>query len=181
MLAHVVLWINAFPPSSEVSTSYSPRTIMTGTAIDFNKHCQIPFRAYAEVHEDRNITNTMGARTQPAFCLGPTANFEGSYNFLSLQTGKRTTRKQFKELPMPSSIIKRVEAMATKEKQEKPLLSMTGRGHRSQICTTAITRKRMRLPQEWRMVMRRLPTRQRLPTRHPASQSRNITMMMIQL
>jgi hypothetical protein len=59
MLANVVLWINSIPPSSGVSTSYSPRTIMTGTALDLNKHCQIPFGAYAEVHEDRNITNTM--------------------------------------------------------------------------------------------------------------------------
>jgi hypothetical protein len=121
MLANVVLWINAFPPSSGVSTAYSPRTIMTGTALDFNKHCQIPFGAYAEVHEDRNITNTIDARTQPAICLGPTANFQGSYKFLSLQTGKRITRKQFKEPPMPSSIIKRVEAMAIKEKQDKTI------------------------------------------------------------
>jgi hypothetical protein len=121
MLANVVLWINAFPPSSGVSALYSPRTIMTGTALDFNKHCQIPFGAYAEVHEDRNITNTMDERAQPAICLGPTANFQGSYKFLSLRTGKHITRKNFKELPMPASIIKRVEAMAIKEKRYKTL------------------------------------------------------------
>jgi hypothetical protein len=121
MLANVVLWINVFPPSNEVSASYSPCTIMTGTALDFNKHCQIPFGAYAEVHEDRNIMNTMDERTQPAICLGPTANFQGSYIFLSLRMGKRITRKQFKELPMPASIIKRVEAMAIKEKQDKTI------------------------------------------------------------
>jgi hypothetical protein len=121
MLANVVLWINEFPPSSGVSASYSPRTIMTGTALDFNKHCQIPFGAYVEVHEDRNITNTIDERTQPAICLGPTANFQGSYTFISLRTGKRITRKQFKELPMPASIIKRVEAMAIKEKQDKTI------------------------------------------------------------
>jgi hypothetical protein len=63
----------------------------------------------------------MDERTQAAICLGPTANFQGSYKFLSLQTGKRITRKQFKELPMPASVIKRVEAMALKEKQEKTI------------------------------------------------------------
>jgi hypothetical protein len=121
MLANVMLWINAFPPSSGVSKTFSPRTIMTGTALDFNKHCQIPFGAYAEVHEDRNITNTMEERTQSAICLGPTANFQGSYKFLSLRTGKRITRKQFKELPMPDYIIKRVEAMSEREKQDKTI------------------------------------------------------------
>jgi hypothetical protein len=119
MIANAVLWINAFPPSSGVSKTFSPRTIMTGTALDFNKHCQIPFGAYAEVHEDNNIMNTMTERTQPAICLGPTANFQGSYKFLSLKTGKRITRKQFKELPMPDSVIKQIEAMATREKQDK--------------------------------------------------------------
>jgi hypothetical protein len=121
ILANVVLWINAFPPASGVSKTYSPRTIMAGTALDFNKHCQIPFGAYAEVHEDRNITNTMSEQTQPAICLGPTANFQGSYKFISLRTGKRITRKQFKELPMPDSIIKRVEAMAEREQQDKTI------------------------------------------------------------
>jgi hypothetical protein len=63
MLANVVLWINAFPPSSGVSKTFSPRIIMTGTALDFNTHCQIPFGAYAEVHEDHDIITTMTERT----------------------------------------------------------------------------------------------------------------------
>jgi hypothetical protein len=121
MLANVVLWINAFPPTSGVSKTFSPRTIMTGTTLNFNKHCKIHCGAYAEVHEDRNITNTMSERTRPAICIGPTANFQGSYKFLSLRTGKRITRKQFKELPMPDSIIKRVEAMAEREQQDKTI------------------------------------------------------------
>jgi hypothetical protein len=61
----------------------------------------------------------MTERTQPAICLGPTANFQGSYKLLSLKTGKRITRKQFKELPMPDSVIRQVETMATREKQDK--------------------------------------------------------------
>jgi hypothetical protein len=84
MMAHVVLWLNAFPPASGVSTTYSPRTIMSGTALDFTKHCQIPFGAYTEVHEDKGKTNTMDGRTHPAIYLGPTENLQGSYKFLSL-------------------------------------------------------------------------------------------------
>jgi hypothetical protein len=121
MLANVVLWINAFLPSSGVSNIYSPRTIMNGTALDFHKHCQIPFGAYVEVCEDRDTTNTISERTQPAICLGPTANFQGSYKFLSLTMGKCNTRKKFKELPMPDSIIQRVEAMTIREKQDKTI------------------------------------------------------------
>jgi hypothetical protein len=50
MLANVLLWINALPPSIGVSKTFSPWTMMTGTALDFNKHFQIPFGAYTEVH-----------------------------------------------------------------------------------------------------------------------------------
>jgi hypothetical protein len=53
--------------------------------------------------------------------LGPTANFQGSYKFLSLRTGKRITLKQFKEIPMPDYIIKRLEAMVIHEKQDKTI------------------------------------------------------------
>jgi hypothetical protein len=81
LIHFVVLWLNAFPSSSGVSNTYSPRTIMTGTTLDYNKHCRLPFVAYVETHEDNDTTNTMVERNRGAICLGPTANFQGSYNF----------------------------------------------------------------------------------------------------
>jgi hypothetical protein len=95
LIHFVVLWSNAFPPSSGVSNTYSPRTIMTGTTLDYNKHCRLPFGAYVETHEGNDTTNTMVERTRGAICLGPTANFQGSYKFFCLDTGRRVTRKQF--------------------------------------------------------------------------------------
>jgi hypothetical protein len=50
--------------------------------------------------------------------LGPTTNFQGSYKFLYVRTGRRITRKQFKELPMPASAIKAVEALAVRDTQD---------------------------------------------------------------
>jgi hypothetical protein len=63
----------------------------------------------------------MEEQTQPAICLGPTANFQGSYKLLSLRTGNQITRKQFMELTIPASVVKGVEAMALKEKQDKTI------------------------------------------------------------
>jgi hypothetical protein len=45
LVYYAAFWINAFPSSSGVSSTYSPRTIMTGTALDFAKHCKLPFGA----------------------------------------------------------------------------------------------------------------------------------------
>jgi hypothetical protein len=114
----VVLWLNAFPPSSGVSKTYSHRTIMTSTTLDYSKHCKLPFGAYVQTQEENNPTNNMKERTCAAICLGPKTNFQGSYKFLCLRTGRRITRKQFKELPMPASVIKSVEALTERDKKD---------------------------------------------------------------
>jgi hypothetical protein len=72
------LWLNAFPPSSGVSDTYSPRNIITGTSLDYSNHCKVPFGAYVETHEENSPTNTMHERTCRAIYLGPSANFQGS-------------------------------------------------------------------------------------------------------
>jgi hypothetical protein len=86
--------------------------------LDYSKHCKLPFGAYVEMHEENNPTNNMKERTRAAICLGPTTNFQGSYKFLCLKTGRRITSKQFKELPMPASVIKAVKALAERDKQD---------------------------------------------------------------
>jgi hypothetical protein len=62
-------------------------------------------------------TNTLYERTQVAICLGPTSNFQGSYKFLCLNTGRKITRKQFREVPIPEHVIKRVDAISERDKQ----------------------------------------------------------------
>jgi hypothetical protein len=111
-----------FPPLSGVSQTSSPRTIMTGTTLYFKKNCRVPFGAYVEAHEDYDTTDTMAERTRGTICLGPMANFQGSYKLLCLNTARRVTRKQFKELPMPTSVINRIAEIAEREKQGEDLI-----------------------------------------------------------
>ena len=68
---------------------------MTGKDLDGKKSCKIHFGAYTQVHEDRNVTNTLEKRTHGAIYLGPTDNLQGTYNFFLLRSGKKITRKQF--------------------------------------------------------------------------------------
>ena len=92
---------------------------MTGKTLDWKKSCKLHFDAYAQVHEDRNVTNTLEERTQGAICLGPTGNLQGTYNFFSLRSEKKTTRGKFTELPTPTIVMKCVAAMALAKKQKK--------------------------------------------------------------
>ena len=53
------MFLNYFPPKTRLLESYIPRTIMKGKYLDLNKICKLHFGAYAQVHKDRNITNTL--------------------------------------------------------------------------------------------------------------------------
>jgi hypothetical protein len=121
--------LNGFPHLIGVSQTFSPRTIMTGIALDFAKHFKIPFGAYVEAHEDYERTDTMAERTKGTICLGPTANFQGSYKLPCLQIARRVTRKKFKELPMPVSVIKRIEEITDGKKQGEYLLFTVRNGN----------------------------------------------------
>ena len=86
------MWINSFPVRLGISEKWSLRELVSWTKLDAKLHCRAPFGSYCETHEDPDITNTLDPRTKWAICMGPTRNLQGSYKFLSLSTGKMSTR-----------------------------------------------------------------------------------------
>jgi hypothetical protein len=117
LIGFVTLWLNDFPPKSGVLDTFRPRTIMTGTSLSCKQNCKVPFGVYVETHEENNPSNTMVERTRGSICLGPSSNSQGSYTFFCLRTCHKITRKQFKELQMPDSLIKHIEAIAKEDKR----------------------------------------------------------------
>ena len=94
---------------------------MTGTTIDFKKHCKIEFGAYAKAHDKTFPRNSTQPRTEPAICLGPTGNLQVSYWFLTLCTGRRIKRRTFTPLPVPTRVIDRVHALVDADNQNPTL------------------------------------------------------------
>jgi hypothetical protein len=86
MVFSTVFWLNALPTRNGVSTTLSPRTIVTGATIDFNRHCQLEFGEYAQVDEEHD--NSMASCTTGAIALPPTGNAQGGYMFYSVTTGR---------------------------------------------------------------------------------------------
>ena len=56
-------WINTFPAKGGVSDTYSPRAIVTGKGIDYNKQCKTAFGTYVQATNKTNPTNTMAPHT----------------------------------------------------------------------------------------------------------------------
>jgi hypothetical protein len=103
---YCVFWLNSYPAVGGISDTMSPRTIVTGTTINYNNHCKLEYNAYVQTHEKHN--NSMMPRTNGAITLCPTDNSQGGYYFYSLTTRKRLNRKQWTELQISSDIIQQV-------------------------------------------------------------------------
>eukprot|EP00804_Cyclotella_cryptica_P016673 CCRYP_001990-RA/>CCRYP_001990-RA protein AED:0.73 eAED:0.24 QI:0/-1/0/1/-1/0/1/0/427 len=119
MVLHAGLLLNAYVNKQGISNEYSPREIILRWQLCWDKHCRHPFRAYGQAYDDPSSTetNTQQARSRDVICMGPTGNIQGSYYFVDLSTKAVTKRRRFQELPVPDSIIKKVEAWGRRDKQ----------------------------------------------------------------
>jgi len=110
IVQYAVFWLNNIPKEGQ---THSPKEIIMGEQkIDVKFICKLPFGAYVQVHEDRDITNTMLPRTTGAINLGP-SNLKGGHKFLSLETGDIIVRKRWTEMRVPTDVIIRLEEMST--------------------------------------------------------------------
>ncbi len=112
-----VLWLNAFPVKSGISSTFSPQKLLVWWKLDYKKHCQVPPGTYCEVHDELSPSNMMTPRMHEAIALGPVGNLQGSVKFYSLNTGRVLKRCLFMPIPMPDRIIAKVNNIGAKEKQ----------------------------------------------------------------
>ena len=110
MAKHAVDWLNAFLHPDGVSDALSPRTIVTGQIVDYNRHCRYEFGQYAQSHEQHD--NSMAPQTIGALAMRPTGNAQGNYYFFSLSTSRIINCAHATKLPMPDDVISRVHVLA---------------------------------------------------------------------
>jgi len=56
MVCNIVYWLDSFPHNDGIHSTISPRTLIMGMAMYFNKHFKNGFRTYVQVH-DKAITH----------------------------------------------------------------------------------------------------------------------------
>jgi hypothetical protein len=93
IVLHVVKLLNFFPTKGGVSDTLSPKTIMSGETLDFNKHLSLQIGQYCQVHEEDTPRNIQVARTKGAISLGPSGNLQGGFKFMALNSGKKIVRR----------------------------------------------------------------------------------------
>ena len=107
-------WLNGVPPNDSFGNGLSPRTIVTGQKLDYNRHCRYQFGEYTQTHEQHD--NSMNPRTVGALALRPTGNAQGSFYFMSISTGRVLNRLRATPLPMPDDVVDRIHRLARQQR-----------------------------------------------------------------
>ena len=115
-----VLWLNGMPLKDSFGNKLSPRTIITGQKLDYNRHCRFQFGEYVQTHEQHD--NSMNPRTVGALALCPTGNAQGSFDFMCISTGRVLNRLHATPLPMPDKVVNRIHRMARQQQTLPGLL-----------------------------------------------------------
>jgi len=107
---YVVFWLNNIPKERQDESPWE--MIMGEQKLDYEMICKILFGGYAQVHDDREVTNTMKQRTTGGINMGP-SNMQGGHKFLSLETGEILVKRRWTELPVPNDVISRLDELST--------------------------------------------------------------------
>jgi hypothetical protein len=103
--------LNYFPPKGGISDIFSPRTIMTGETLNYKTQLNLCLGQYCQVHEEGTPRKGQHSRAQGGICVGPSGNQQGGFKFMSLATGQRLLRRTWDILPMPNSVVNRVNTL----------------------------------------------------------------------
>jgi hypothetical protein len=127
IVLNVVKLLNFFPTKGGVSDYLSPKTIMSGETLDYEKHLSLQLGQYYQVHEGDNPHNSQIARTKGEISLGPISNLKGGFKFMALNSGKKIVRRSWDVIPMPDLVIDRVNALGRDQPQQMNFIDRHGR------------------------------------------------------
>jgi hypothetical protein len=98
---------------------------MSGKIIDF-KNFSLPFGTYCQVHEEKLPQNSLADRTLGAISLGPSGNAQGGHKFFTLNTSWVITCRSWDVIPMPKSVVDRVNFIGRDQPIQPMFLNCAG-------------------------------------------------------
>jgi hypothetical protein len=124
---HVVKLLNFFPTKGVILDTLSPKTIMSGETLDYKKHLRLQLGQDCQVHEEDTPRNNLRPRTKGAISLGPSGNLQGEFKFMSQNTGKKIIRRSWDVIPMPDTVIARVNMLGSNQPEQLIFTNRHGR------------------------------------------------------
>ena len=84
---------------------------MTGETLNNKRHLEITFGKYCQIHEEENPHNITITCTRGTICMNPSGNKQVGLNFMNLESMKKVVRRSWDALPMPDTVIARVNSI----------------------------------------------------------------------
>ena len=103
--------LNHFPVKRGIYDTIIPTTIMTGKNLHCKKHLGLHIGQYFQVNEEDTPCNSNQPRTKCAIFMGPSGNIQGGFMFMNLSTMKKITKRYWDIIPIPNTIIYRVNLL----------------------------------------------------------------------
>jgi hypothetical protein len=119
--------LNLFPPKGGISDVLSPKTAMSGNALDCKRHLSLQIGQCCQVHEEEAPRNSQIARTKGAIALSPSGKIQGGFKFMALNTGKKIVQRNWDVTPMPDAIVARVNELGKDQPEQLIFTNRHGR------------------------------------------------------
>ena len=117
LITYVLRNRNQLPARNGISDCLSPLSMVMGYPMPDYNRMQLEFGTYVQAYECRRFTNRTDSRSTGAIALSMSPGANGTYEFMSVHTGKIIRRKHFTILPISPEVIHQVTKLATDEKQ----------------------------------------------------------------
>ena len=84
---------------------------MSRKILDYKKYLKLRFGQYCQVYKKNISRNSQTARTRNTISLGPSENIQKNYQFITLNTDKKIIKRYQKTIPIPDTVIDRVNIL----------------------------------------------------------------------
>ena len=110
----VVMKLNFFPVKRNLSTYYSPQTIVDRHPFDYNRHCTIKFVVFVQENNDNNPKNSNVLRKIYGIYLRSLDKIQVRHKIFDIHIHRVITRHKIIQISITKSIIKHIEEMTAR-------------------------------------------------------------------
>ena len=84
---------------------------MTGETLNYKRYIAITFGQFFQIHEEETPRNNTRPRTRGDVCMSTSRNKQREFEFMTLGSIKKVVRRSWDSLPMPNTMIARVNVL----------------------------------------------------------------------
>ena len=95
--------------------------------LNYKKHLSLHIGQCCQLNEEDAPRNSQKPSAKSAILIGPSGNLQGGFKFMALNTGKKIVRRSWDVIPMPDTVITRVNYLGNDHPEQYIFTNRRGR------------------------------------------------------